>query len=635
MSRSRGSANGSRRARAARLLAGSAVVGALALMTWTGSASALSGLYGSVPPAGTPSKGGTISIGMLTGATPLTIFPITGDAQSSVYTSFQFLFDFFLPLYNGPVGATPTIDNQVSLADPPKYSNGNKTVTITIKQGYKWSNGQPVDANDLVFDIDLIKAAIKESPANFSSYSPGLFPDNVASISTSGKYTVILHLTKGFNPGFFTNDELESEDTIVPLPSTAWNIAKAGGPHLDYTKPANAKAIYDYLEKIGTSLATFGSNPLWKIADGPFVIQSFNPTNSSWSAVPNKEFGGSPKPSISKLEGVTFTGLTAQLNAIKSGAVDIAGVDYSQLGQVPEIESAGYTVMGYPNLGFFAAFINFKDATDHFGDLMKNLYARQVLAYLEDQPAYLKGIFKSAGVTAYGPIPSSPHTPFTPADAVTAPYPYDPAKAVALLKAHGWHVVPGGQSTCVKPGTASDECGAGVPKGTPFKFVMAYIPASETPSAGLESESLGSEAKQAAGIDISYTVKTFDYIFGNFNDANPAGKKYTNDWGIENFGGFTDDYYPTTNSIFNTGGTYNQGDYDDAQANTLIHNSVYGTNPKAVTAEAAYLAKSLPAYFFPNPDLIWAVSKKIGGPANSFLALTQYQTFPQYWYVNK
>jgi len=604
----------------------------------TGSASAAGpkGLFGSLPTTGTPSKGGTLSIGFLTGSTPLTIFPITGDAQASVYTSFGFQYDFFLPLYNGPVGATQKINYAVSLASAPVFSDGNKTVTITMKQGYKWSNGVPVDGNDLVFDIDLMKAAVTENPANLGSYSPGLFPSNVASISAPSKYKVVMHLTRGFNPGFFLNDELESEDAVTPLPSTSWNVDKAGGPHLDYTVPANAKKIYDYLEKLGSSLATFGSNPLWKIADGPFILKTFNTTNSSWTATPNPDFGGSPKPAISELEGETFTSQTAELNAIKTGAVDISTpLDPTYVPQAASIRSAGYSFFGYPDLGFFDAIFNFKDKTNHFNSIISQLYARQALDYLQNQPAYLKGIYKNAAVLAYGPVPSAPATSFTPPDAVKGPYAYNPSKAVALLKAHGWNVVPGGQTTCAKAGTGAGDCGAGIPKGTPFKFVWVYIPASEAPVAPLTSEAFASEAKSAAGINVSLSVKTFNFAFANYNDATPAGAKYVNDWGVNDFGGFTDDYYPTTNSIFNEGGTYDQGAYNDPTANKLIHNSVYGTNPNAVTAEASYLAKDVPAIFMPNQDLLIAVNNKVGGPADSFLALTAYQTFPQYWYFKK
>src|SRR5581483_4325817 len=108
-------------------------------------------------------------------------------------------------------------------------------------------------------------------------------------------------------------------------------------------------------------------------------------------------------------------------------------------------------------------------------------------------------IYKNAGVVAYGPVPSVPPTPFTPANAVHPPYPYNPAAAVKLLKSHGWKVVPNGQTTCVRAGSGAGECGAGIPAGTPFKFTWFYVPASQTPSASLESEAFASEAKQAAG----------------------------------------------------------------------------------------------------------------------------------------
>jgi peptide/nickel transport system substrate-binding protein len=591
------------------------------------------GLFGTLPATGTPTKGGTITVGQLTGSTPTYIFPIVPSANASVYGVVQFIYNMYLPLYNGPIGGTPTINYDLSLASKPTFSNGDKTVTIHMKKGFKWSNGKPVTADDLVFDVDLVNAAVKESPANFSAFTPGQFPQSMKSIKATDKYTVVIQLKRSWNPSFFLNDQLQGN--YFPMPSTDWNIAAAGGAHLDYTKPANAKKIFDYLHKIGGDVAGFGTNPLWKIADGPFQLASFNSTNSSYDWVANKNYGGSPKPSIDKLNVETFTGITPTLNALRTGSVDVAGIDFSQLNAVPGLRSSGYSVFGYPNLGWFGAFINFKDHTGHFSDIVKNLYVRQAFAMLEDQPAYLTGIFKNAGVKAYGPVPTVPPTPFTPPNAVNTPYPFNPAKAVALLKSHGWNVVPNGQTTCAKAGSGPGECGAGIPKGTPFKFTWYYIPASETPSASLESEAFASEAKQAAGINIQLQSKTFNYLIANFNDADPSVKKNQNLWGVMNFGGFTDAYYPTQKSIFNTTGVYNIGGYSDPTADKLINNSVFSSDPKAVVKEASYLTNNIPVLFFPNTDLIWAVSNKVGGTSQSFLALTQYALQAQYWYLHK
>ena len=47
----------------------------------------------------------------------------------------------------------------MSLASQPKYSNGNKTVTVRMKTNYKWSDGQPVTSKDALFFIDKVRAA--------------------------------------------------------------------------------------------------------------------------------------------------------------------------------------------------------------------------------------------------------------------------------------------------------------------------------------------------------------------------------------------------------------------------------------------------------------------------------------------
>ena len=234
-----------------------------------------------------------------------------------------------MPLYAGPNGNVPEVDEALSAANAPNFSNGDKTVTIPIKPGLQWGNGAPVVANDVVFWFDLLKAAVKESPANWGQYTPGLMPDNVASITTSGKYDVVMQLKQAYNPGFFLNNNLADTDNVYPLPSTDWNVDATGGPHLtDWSNPAVAKKIYDYLNKQGSSVATFARNPLWKDGDGPFKLTSFSATNSSYTLVPN--------PTLRRhAEADHVRGLGADLHRasppsstrVRAGGLDISGRD--------------------------------------------------------------------------------------------------------------------------------------------------------------------------------------------------------------------------------------------------------------------------------------------------------------------
>ncbi len=120
-------------------------------------------------------------------------------------------------------------------------------------------------------------------------------------------------------------------------------------------------------------------------------------------------------------------------------------------------------------------------------------------------------------------------------------------------------------------------------------------------------------------------------------DANPAAVKYTNDWGVNNYGGLFQDYYPTQDGVENHPGTgFNIGSYNSATAAKLINQSVFGGNPDAVKNEAAFLEKDLPVFYLPDQDYLMAVNtKKVGSTPDGWLTMTQQSVFPQYWYAVK
>jgi peptide/nickel transport system substrate-binding protein len=185
-------------------------------------------------------------------------------------------------------------------------------------------------------------------------------------------------------------------------------------------------------------------------------------------------------------------------------------------------------------------------------------------------------------------------------------------------------------TTCSKAGTASDECGAGIPAGTPLSWNLVY--ASSPGVIGTQCEAFASTAKQI-GITISLSSKTFNYITENLQD--PVNPDQDNNWAMQDYGGDTDYLYPTTETIFNTNGSFNTGDYSDSKANSLINASVYSTNPNAVQNEISYLTEQQPALFQPNEDLVTAFKGTLAGPANSFTDSSQYQFSPEYWYFKK
>jgi peptide/nickel transport system substrate-binding protein len=595
------------------------------------SSSSLPGQYGTLPTqSGTPINGGTVSINEPPSAGPTFIFPITPEANASVYTTYSFQDLSWRPLWWSPKGAEPEVDYPDSLAKAPAFSNDNKTVTITLKP-WKWSDGAPVTSTDVEFDIDLLKAAVAISPANDGDYTQGLFPDNLASMSTPDTHTLVLTLTKTYNQNFTFLDQLAGAP-LYALPSHAWAKTSLNGPVVDFTNPANAKAIYNFLVAQSNILATYGTNPLWQVVDGPFKISSFDASTDANSFVPNHNYSGPVKPRIAKLDQVAFTSYAAEFNQLLTGNLTVGAVDYGDLPQVSKLEKKGYSVWGYPNLGFNYVAYNFKDTTGEFSSIISQLYMRQALAHLQDEPAIIasKAGFDGAAGAAYGSVPAVPPTPFTPKSVLNNPYPFSISTASKLLSSHGWNVKPGGTTTCAKAGSGAGECGAGITKGTPLTFNLIYT--NQPAVIGTEDEALASNAKQI-GMTIKLQSKTFNYIINNLSDvSNPSND---NLWAMQDFGGFTEDLYPTTNELFNTGGSFNGGGFSNPKIDADIMASANSTNPNALKTELADVSHYQPGLFQPNPDLISAFKKGLSGPPASFAALSQYQPEPEYWYFTK
>jgi peptide/nickel transport system substrate-binding protein len=145
----------------------------------------LSGQFGQVPAEATGTQhAGTITVAAPPNSAPTWILPIVTGAANSVYTVPEFDYNMYRPLYWFLNGVAPKETPSMSLANAPTWSSDDKTVTITLKSNYKWSDGQAITSQDLLFWFYLLKAALKESPANWAYYTPGLgIPDEIASIS--------------------------------------------------------------------------------------------------------------------------------------------------------------------------------------------------------------------------------------------------------------------------------------------------------------------------------------------------------------------------------------------------------------------------------------------------------------------
>jgi peptide/nickel transport system substrate-binding protein len=548
------------------------------------------------------------------------IFPIVTGAQFTPYNMQDFQDLMWVPVltYGGNAGDEFGYDAEDSLANPPVYSHGDTVVTVTMKKNYRWSDGQPVTARDVSFFYNLYSA--NKSYAGI--YTHGEFPDNVKSFKVLSPYSFQLTLTRAYSPEWYTTNQLGD---LGAFPQQAWDKTAASGKDGNYDEtPAGAKKVFSYLVSQAHALNTYASNPLWQVVDGPFHLKSFS-TRGDIDLVPNPHYSGSPKPKIKELVERPFTSTTTNFNSLMAGSgplteSQIPSQDNKEIGAV---ERLGYRVFKLIFYGINYIVINFNSPSA--GPLFRQLYIRQALQHLVNQPQDVKYAYNGDATPSYGPVPLAPKSPFVTPYEKSNPYPFSVSTAESLLRSHGWTVKPGGSDTCAKPGTAAGECGAGIAKGKALSFRVVYASGDEDYSVMMENLQ---SAAHSAGVTVNLSQGQFNQITG-ITGVCKTGTSACN-WDGVMYGGTTYGVYPTGNGFFTTDAN-GQGNYSSPTADKLVHETEYGNSTSAFAAYENYISKDLPFVWLPwqQPGYV-AVLKNVKGYTDDQDNPFQ-DTFPQNW----
>jgi peptide/nickel transport system substrate-binding protein len=615
-------------------LAAVAVTAAVALTAAACSSSGTSSPSSSS--SGTPVKGGTVTVAMEAAVTYSWIFPFYSITNAGVFNDNQFQYLMYRQLYmfGNNTDTSVSVNYALSPADPPVYSNGGKTVVINMK-GWKWSDGESVDAQSLIFFLNMAKA----EKANWDAYVPGLLPDNISSYKATGPNQVTMQLNTAYSSLWYTYNQLAE---LTPMPE-AWDVtslgakAGSGGCTTDTAADgwAKCKAVYNFLTAQSKIASTYATSPLWSVVDGPWKLSSFN-TDGNVTMVPNKAYSGSPKPQVSAIKFLPFTSDTAEYTALKTGQVDVGYIPTQDLAQkpadswLPSVNPLGSSYYLEPFLDYGIQYAQPNFNNPQVGYLVRQLYIRQAMQYAEDQPGISKAIWRGYATPDAGPVPNVPANEFEPAiereNGGQGPYPYDPSKAKSLLTSHGWSEV-GGVMTCQD----ASKCGSGITKGEQLKMTFVY--STGVAAATATYEAIKSEESQV-GIDVTLVGQSFDTIVGESAPCAPMGSKCNvqvfayGGWGFDGPG-----FEPTGESLFATGAGSNSGNYSDPTMDKLIQETHTSNSLAVFDKYATYGAEQLPYMWVPEPEpfLIQAVSSKLKNVTFSPL----FNMYPEYWYFTK
>jgi peptide/nickel transport system substrate-binding protein len=512
-----------------------------------------------------------------------------------------------LVAYDGSTGKIAW-NKQASLATAADFASDSKSVDITLGDR-SWSDGKPITSRDVEFWFNLIKA----NKAEWAGYNPGKAPDNWTSFKTVDERHFTITFDQAYNSEWMLANQLSE---ITPLPQHVWDKTDASAKVSDADRTAaGAKKVWTYLNTAAKNISGYDKDALWKTISGPYSVKSFS-TSGKIVLAANKKYDGGEKANIATVNLLPFTTADAEKNALRSGSVDYGYIEATDLDQKDRFTAQGYKVE--PWSGWAITYMPYNFNNPAMGAVFKQLYARQAVQRSIDQTSLAKVIFNGTAVPGYGPVPQAQASDFVSPEQKDNPYPFSTSAAKSLLTGHGWQEK-GGVMVCTEPGSGDSQCGEGVAEGT--KFEMQVLSQSGSTVTDNMMSAIQSSLEKTG---IKFSIKT-----APVNSVLSQTPQCTSDqsvckWQLSFFGTAGSWYFnafPTGDSLFQTKGGSNFGNYSNPEVDKLITASTTSASSQAVRDYSAAVAKDLPVIWLPAPDYqISVVRNGLGGFSQDSLA---------------
>jgi peptide/nickel transport system substrate-binding protein len=596
---------------------------------------------------GPPVPGGTARVALPAGVTPDYIWPYTPTADAGEYNAEGFQQLMYRPLYmfGADDNSTVTVNYPLSPANAPVYSAGGTTVTVTLK-GWKWSDGETVDASDVIFWLNLMRA----EPRAFYGYVPGELPDNLLSYRAAGPDTVVLRLKSTVSEIWFTYDQLAE---ITPMPA-AWDVtavgaeAGSGGCVADTAADgwARCAAVYRFLSAQAADVKGYAATRLWGVVDGPWKLTAFTPASAGPVATfaPNPGYSGSPKPELSAVTYYAYPSPAAEYAALRSGRLDVGYIPSQDLppapdGSLPATSPLGTAFTLAPAYSAGIADIQLNYRSSALGPVYQQFYVRQSLQQMISRADMISSVDNGYGYAISGIVPAVPGNPWVPADQEAnggaGPYPFSAPAAAIMLAGHGWQAKDG-VLTCETPGAGDGQCGAGIAAGAKLSMTLAY-PAG---NARLQAEAALVRSDFAAdGVQLSL-LQVPPAAGGGAPAPCPSAKAGqagtpSCEWNLLlSPGGWnTGDigFEPTGEQSLVTGGQFNLGGYSDPILNGYLAMVHADGSVQTFQNYASYVADQVPFLWLPAAYTVTATKVSLGGVDDGPLGTI----LPEYWFFAK
>ncbi|CAN5431276.1 ABC transporter substrate-binding protein [soil metagenome] len=338
-------------------------------------------------------RGGTLKYGRY--ADSLFLDPVLNDANVDIWILSNLYDTLILPTDDGK-GLKP------GLATEWKVSDDGLTVTLTLRDGIKFSDGSPITTADVIWSL---KRAADPKKGIW-----GFLVGSIQDITAEGDHTVVIKL-KNTDPAILA--ALTVFNTAI-LPMKAFE-ASAGT-----TDEEKAKS--------------FSANP---ISSGPFVLKSWD-HGQSMKLVRNENYWamGEDGKALPYLDGLDFEVIpddATRILKLQSGEID--GAEFIPYSRVEELKAADGIIMElYPSTRVQFITMNVRPQLGGKDNPLSNEKVRQAMNYAVNKEAIIQVVTHNVGkeLTSFMSSATPLHTGDKPL------YPYDVEKAKGLMKEAGF-----------------------------------------------------------------------------------------------------------------------------------------------------------------------------------------------------
>lgn len=406
------------------------------------------------------------------------------------------------------------------LAASSQKSADGKTWTFTIRKNAKWSNGDPITAQNFVYSWRRTVTPKTASPyaylfagvKNATAITAGKMSPNTLGIKALNNRTVQIQL----------DEPIAYFKVLMAYPLFG---------------PQNQAVVQKYGKKYGT-------NAKYSVYSGPFKVSKWNGTSNNWTFVKNNDYWDKKKVRLQKITYHVVNDNSTSLDLYQTGKVDMSQLDPTQVANYAN--SKEYHTYAYSYVSFMT--YNFRDQNAKLRKLFNNRDFRQGVSAALNRKTLAK---KVVGVNTLIPtgmvasqLASNPTTgkDFSVDQKVSGANTYN--QSLATKKWNEAKKATGVKSAKITLLAASDDS-----DDPEIKEVVQYIEAQLEklmPGINVVIKSVPSQSAQQLRTD------------GNFDIA-------LNGWGAD----FNDPI--SFLQIMGKNSSYNYGKYDNAQYNALIN----------------------------------------------------------------